>query len=348
MTPDHDVKAVMDARADAVAANKRRAAALRTGGIAVGFVALMLVVNTLAHGYFLEPGNIANVLRQITVNTIMAVGQTFVIITAGIDLSIGSLVALSGVAMAQISNVLPFGGPANFVVTLLAGLAIGCAAGWFNALPVVRLNLPPFITTLAMMLMARGLAFTIAQGQPVVLQAKTQFEWLGSGYLLPGLFGLPGIPYAVLVMAAVVTVFAVVLGRMAFGRYVLALGGNEEAARLAGIDTGRVKTMVYMISGGCAALAGMLLLARFGSGAPQNGTGYELQAIAAVVVGGTSLMGGRGTIAGTFLGALLIGVLYNVMNLTHVDPYAQLIVLGAVILLALVLDALRKRYLSER
>ena len=348
MTPDTDVKAVMDARAGAIAAKKRRAAALRTGGIVVGFLALMYVVNKLAHGYFLEPGNITNVLRQITVNTIMAVGQTFVIITAGIDLSIGSLVALSGVAMAWISNILPFGGPANFIVTLLAGLAIGCAAGWINALPVVRLNLPPFITTLAMMLMARGLAFTIAQGHPIVLLAKTQFEWLGSGYLLPGLFGWPGIPFAVLVMGAVVIVFMIVLGRTAFGRYVLALGGNEEAARLAGIDTGRAKMMVYMISGGCAALAGMLLLARFGSGAPQNGTGYELQAIAAVVVGGTSLMGGRGTVAGTFLGALLIGVLYNVMNLTRVAPYTQLIVLGAVILLALVLDALRKRYLATR
>jgi ribose/xylose/arabinose/galactoside ABC-type transport system permease subunit len=348
MTPNPDVKAVMDARAGAAAAKKRRAAALRAGGIGVGFVALVLAVNVLAHGYFLEPGNITNVLRQITVNAIMAVGQTFVIITAGIDLSVGSLVALSGVAMAQVSNALPFGGPANFVVTLLAGLAIGCAAGWINALPVVRLGLPPFITTLAMMQVARGLAFTVAHGQPIVLQNSAQFTWLGSGYLLPGAFGLPGIPFAVLVMAVVAIAFAIVLGRTAFGRYVLALGGNEEAARLAGIDTGRVKTMVYMISGGCAALAGMLLLARFGSGAPQNGTGYELQAIAAVVVGGTSLMGGRGTIVGTFFGALLIGVLYNVMNLLHVESYTQLIVLGAVILLALVLDALRKRYLAER
>ncbi len=348
MTPDVDVKAVMDARAGDVAAKKRRNAAVRTGGIAIGFVVLVLAVNALAHGYFLEPANITNVLRQITVNAIMAAGQTFVIITAGIDLSVGSLVALSGVALAQVSNALPFGGPANFVVTLLAGVAIGCAAGWINAWPVVRLNLPPFITTLAMMQVARGLAFTIAHGQPIVLHSSVPFDWLGSGYLLPGLFGLPGIPYAVLVMGVVAIALALLLGRTAFGRYVLAVGGNEEAARLAGIDTGRVKTLVYMISGSCAALAGLLLLARFGSGAPQNGNGYELQAIAAVVVGGTSLMGGRGTIVGTFLGALLIGVLYNVMNLTHVDPYTQLIVLGAVILLALVLDALRKRYLAER
>ncbi|MBV9079522.1 MAG: ribose ABC transporter permease, partial [Elusimicrobia bacterium] len=182
----------------------------------------------------------------------------------------------------------------------------------------------------------------------IPLANSTPFDWLGTGYLFPGLFGMPGIPYAVLVMAVVVIVFAIVLGRTPYGRYVLALGGNEEAARLAGIDTGRVKTLVYVISGGCAALAGLLLVARFGSGAPQNGTGYELQAIAAVVVGGTSLMGGRGTIVGTFFGALLIGVLNNVMNLLRVESYTQLIVLGAVILLAVVLDQLRKVYLAAR
>jgi ribose/xylose/arabinose/galactoside ABC-type transport system permease subunit len=342
------VKAEMTARADDAAAKARRAATIRTAGIAVGFVVLLFVVNSLAHGDFLGPGNITNVLRQITVNTIMAVGQTFVIITAGIDLSVGSLVALTGVVMAQVANVLPFGGAGNFAVTLIVGVAIGCAAGWVNAFPVVRLNLPPFITTLAMMQIARGLAFIIAHGQPIPLRDSTPFDWLGTGYLFPGVFGLPGIPFAVLVMAVVAIVFAILLGRTAFGRYVLALGGNEEAARLAGIDTGRVKTLVYMISGGCAAVAGLLLVGRFASGAPQNGTGYELQAIAAVVVGGTSLMGGRGTIVGTFFGALLIGVLNNVMNLLHVESYTQLIVLGAVILTALALDALRKRYVAAR
>ena len=342
------VKAEMTARADDVAAKNRRAATIRTAGIAVGFVALLFVVNVLAHGNFLEPGNITNVLRQITVNAIMAVGQTFVIITAGIDLSVGSLIALTGVVMAQIANALPFGGGGNFAVTLLVGLAVGCAAGYVNALPVVRLGLPPFITTLAMMQVARGLAFILAHGQPIPLKNSAPFDWLGTGYLFPGAFGLPGIPFAVLVMAVVAIVFSVLLGRTAYGRYVLALGGNEEAARLAGVDTVRVKTLVYVISGGCAAVAGLLLMSRFASGAPQNGTGYELQAIAAVVVGGTSLMGGRGTIVGTFFGALLIGVLYNVMNLLHVESYTQLIVLGVVILLAVVLDELRKRYLAAR
>jgi ribose/xylose/arabinose/galactoside ABC-type transport system permease subunit len=342
-----DVKAVMDARAGDAITKKRRRSMLRTAALVAGFGAVVLIVNVLANGNFLEPGNITNILRQIAVNAIMAVGQTFVIITAGIDLSVGSLIALTSVVMAQVSNALPFGGPGNFVVTVIAVVAVGCLAGFVNALPVVRLGLPPFITTLAMMQVARGLAFILAHGQPIPLQASTAFDWLGTGYLLSGIRGFPGIPYAVLVMALVAVVFSIVLGRTAYGRYVLALGGNEEAARLAGINTARVKTLVYVISGGCAAIAGVLLTARFASGAPQNGTGYELQAIAAVVVGGTSLMGGRGSIVGTFFGALLIGVLYNVMNLLHVESYTQLIVLGVVILLAVVLDELRKRYLRR-
>ena len=345
--PAAAVIAALDARAGDATAKQRRAALIRTVSLAAGFVVVIVIVNALAHGNFLEPRNLTNVLRQITVNAIMAVGQTFVIITAGIDLSVGSLIALTGVVMAQIANMLPFGGAGNFAVTLLIGLGVGCLAGYINALPVVKLGLPPFITTLAMMQVARGLAFILAHGQPIPLHDSTPFDWLGTGYLLNGIPGFPGIPYAVLVMAVVAIVFSILLGRTAYGRYVLALGGNEEAARLAGIDTGRVKTLVYVISGGCAAVAGLLLMSRFASGAPQNGTGYELQAIAAVVVGGTSLMGGRGTIVGTFFGALLIGVLYNVMNLLRVESYTQLIVLGAVILLAVVLDELRKRYLAR-
>ena len=346
--PQTDVKAVMDARADQVAARKRRAATLRTAGLAVGFILVVLAVNALAHGNFLAPGNLSNVLRQIAVNAILAVGQTFVIITAGIDLSVGSIVGLTGVVMTLVANALPIGGPGAFAVTLLAGLAIGCAAGWVNALPVVRLGLPPFITTLAMMQIARGLALILAHGQPIPLANPQPFAWIGTGYVLSGIPGFPGISWQVVVMAVVAIVFAVLLGRTAFGRYVLALGGNEEAARLAGIDTQTVKTLVYVISGGCAAVGGLLLMARFSSGNPVNGTGAELQCIAAVVVGGTSLMGGRGTIIGTFFGALLIGVLNNVMNLLNIESYTQQIVLGAVILLAVVLDELRKRYLASR
>jgi ribose/xylose/arabinose/galactoside ABC-type transport system permease subunit len=314
---------------------RNRSLARVASGI-VAFIVLIVVVNAFTHGYFLTPGNLTNVLRQITYNAILAVGQTFVIITAGIDLSVGSLIELTGVVMAQFANASGLNGPLLVIVTTLVGVLVGGGAGLINALPVVRLNLPPFITTLAMMLMARGLAFHLANGRPVPLNSDA-FTTLGTGYALHDLLaplGLPGIPWAVMVMVAVVVVFAIVLNRTRFGRYVLALGGNEEAARLAGVNVGLVKTFVYVISGACAALAGMLLMARF-------------QSIAAVVVGGTSLMGGRGSVVATFFGALLIGVLNNVMNLIGIDSYTQDIVLGAVILLAVMAEALRKRVFAR-
>jgi ribose/xylose/arabinose/galactoside ABC-type transport system permease subunit len=340
----------MAAAAEAAGARSSgsRTLGVRIAGAVVAFVIVIAVVNVFSHGAFLTPVNLTNVLRQITYNAILAVGQTFVIITAGIDLSVGSLIELTGVVMAQFANAVPLGGPALVAATLVVGLLVGCTAGFVNAVPVVKLNLPPFITTLAMMLMARGLAFKLAHGRPVPVNS-TAFDTTGTGFLFEGLLrplGLPGIPIAVVWMAVIVVVFAIVLTRTRFGRYVFAIGGNEEAARLAGIDVARTKTLVYVISGGCAAVAGLLLLARFQSGSPNTGIGSELQSIAAVVVGGTSLMGGRGSVVGTFFGALLIGVLNNVMNLLGIESYTQDIVLGAVILIAVIVDELRKRYLS--
>lgn len=310
---------------------------------------MIVAVNVLTGGSFATPTNVTNVLRQITYNTILAVGQTFVIITAGIDLSVGSLVGLTGVVMALFANAMPFDGFPLIVATLIVGVAVGAAAGLVNAIPVVKLNLPPFITTLAMMQIARGVAYKVSHGRPIPVNSDA-FNGMGIGYVGGPLFaplGLPGIPVAVLWMLAIVVVFAILLGRTRFGRYVYALGGNEEAARLAGVSVARVKTLVYVLSGSCAAVAGLLLMARFASGSPQTGLGFELNSIAAAVVGGTSLMGGRGLIAGTFVGALLIGVLNNVMDLLNIESYTQEIVLGAVILLAVVLDELRKRYLAR-
>ncbi|MDE2572642.1 MAG: ABC transporter permease [bacterium] len=312
------------------------------GGVLIVFLAL---VTTFTHGAFLDPGNLVNVLRQITYNAVLAAGQTFVIVTAGIDLSVGSLVSLCGVVMAMAANALPFHGIVLVGVVLLIGAAVGAIAGYINALPVVRLGLPPFITTLAMMLMARGLAYKLSHGRPIALNSDA-FNTIGIGFTLRGLghlLQMPGIPVAVLWMAVVLIVSGIVLARTRFGRYVYAIGGNPEAARLAGIPTRGVVTAVYVISGICAAIASLLLMARFQSGSPQTGYGFELTVIAAVVVGGTSLFGGSGTIAGTFIGALLIGVLNNVMNLANVESYTQDIALGAVILLALILDQLRKR-----
>lgn len=317
---------------------------------AVVVIVLMTAVNVAAHGAFLQPSNIVTVLRQITYNCILGVGQTFVIITAGIDLSIGSLVSVTGVVMAQVANALPFTGLPLVIVTLLVGLAVGAAAGYVNALPVVKLNLPPFITTFAMLEVTLGLSYIFSGGRPVALKSDA-FNGIGFGSFLgpvTNLLHLPSIPMPVVWMIVVIVIASVLLMRTRFGRYVFAIGGNEEAARLAGVATSRVKTMVYVISGMCAAIVGFLYMSLFSSGSPQTGTGDELlEAIAAVVVGGTSLMGGQGSIIGTFFGALLIGLLYNAMNLIHVDSYLQKVVLGVVILLAVVLDELRKRYLAK-
>jgi len=343
------VKEQLAASADVARAAAGRTALLRTGGAILTLIVVVIAVNVFSHGSFLTPGNLTNVLRQITYNAILAIGQTFVIITAGIDLSVGSLIELTGVVMASFANASHLDGPLLVVATLVVGLAVGCLAGFVNAVPVVKLNLPPFITTLAMMLMARGLAFKLAHGRPVAVESHA-FDATGTGFLFEGVLrplGLPGIPVAVLWMAALVTIFAIVLTRTRFGRYVFAIGGNEEAARLAGIDVARTKTLVYVISGGCAAVAGLLLMSRFQSGSPNTGIGSELQSIAAVVVGGTSLTGGRGSVVATFFGALLIGVLNNVMNLLGIESYTQDIVLGAVILVAVIVDELRKRYLPS-
>jgi putative xylitol transport system permease protein len=323
---------------------------LRIAGALAALAIVVTVVNVATHGAFLQPSNIVRVLRQITYNCILGVGQTFVIVTGGIDLSVGSLVALTGVVAALFANSLHLTGFALIASTLIVALAVGAAAGWINALPVVRLGLPPFITTLAMLQMALGLSFILSHGRPVALQSGA-FTNTGIGSFLGGVTSalhLPSIPIPVIWMLAIVVVASVLLMRTRFGRYVFAIGGNEEAARLAGIDVARVKTLVYVISGASAAVVGFLYMALFSSGSPQTGTGDELlESIAAVVVGGTSLSGGRGSIVGTFFGALLIGVLYNAMNLLCVDSYLQKVVLGAVILLAVVLDELRKRYLTR-
>lgn len=323
---------------------------LRIAAAAAFLVVLVVIVDIASHGSFLEPSNIVRVLRQITYNCVLGVGQTFVIVTGGIDLSVGSLVALTGVVAALFANSVHLSGFPLIAATLVVAIAVGSIAGWINALPVVKLNLPPFITTLAMLEMALGAAFILAHGRPVALQSS-DFQNTGIGSFFGGVTGalhLPGIPIPVVWMIVVIVAASVLLTRTRFGRYVFAIGGNEEAARLAGINVARVKTMVYVISGACAAIVGFLYMSLFSSGSPQTGTGDELlESIAAVVVGGTSLTGGRGSVVGTFFGALLIGVLYNAMNLLNVDSYLQKVLLGAVILLAVVLDELRKRYLAR-
>jgi ribose/xylose/arabinose/galactoside ABC-type transport system permease subunit len=323
----------------------RRQTLFRFGIFLIGMTVLLIALDHGTHGAFLRPFNVSNVLKQIAVYAVLAVGQTLVIITAGIDLSVGSLIALTGVLMAGMMAGQP-SEALGFLIAVIAGVGVGGLAGAVNGWPVVKFNLPPFITTLAMMLMARGLAFLYSGGRPIEIN-NAAFNAIGGGTIFPALgklIGLPGIPVPVIVMLGVVAAGHFLLTQTRFGRYVYAIGGNEEAARLSGINVGAVKMGVYIICGALAGLASLLLAGRLSTGIPQSGSGYELQSIAAVVVGGTSLMGGRGSIVGTFVGALLIGVLNNLMNLLNVQSYAQEVVLGAVILLAVLLDELRKRY----
>jgi ribose/xylose/arabinose/galactoside ABC-type transport system permease subunit len=323
----------------------RRQTLFRFGIFIIGMTVLLIALDHWTHGAFLRPFNVSNVLKQIAVYAVLAVGQTLVIITAGIDLSVGSLIALAGVLMAGFMAGQP-SEALGFFIAVVAGVGVGGIAGAVNGWPVVKFNLPPFITTLAMMLMARGLAFLYSGGRPIEID-NAAFNAIGGGTIFPGigrLIGLPGIPVPVIVMLGVVLAGHFLLTQTRFGRYVYAIGGNEEAARLSGINVAGVKMGVYIICGALAGLASLLLAGRLSTGIPQSGQGYELQSIAAVVVGGTSLMGGRGSIMGTFVGALLIGVLNNLMNLLNVQSYAQEVVLGAVILLAVLLDELRKRY----
>ena len=323
----------------------RRQTLFRLGIFIVGMTVLLIALDHWTHGAFLRPFNVSNVLKQIAVYAVLAVGQTLVIITAGIDLSVGSLIALTGVLMAGLMAGQP-SEPLGLLIAIAAGVGVGGVAGAVNGWPVVKFNLPPFITTLAMMLMARGLAFLYSGGRPIEI-SNAAFNAIGGGTIFPSLgklIGLPGIPVPVIVMLGVVAAGHFLLTQTRFGRYVYAIGGNEEAARLSGINVAGVKLGVYAICGALAGLASLLLAGRLSTGIPQSGQGYELQSIAAVVVGGTSLMGGRGSIIGTFVGALLIGVLNNLMNLLNVQSYAQEVVLGAVILFAVLLDELRKRY----
>jgi ribose/xylose/arabinose/galactoside ABC-type transport system permease subunit len=284
--------------------------------------------------YFLTADNLLNVSLQISVTAIIAAGMTFVILTAGIDLSVGAIVALTGVIS---TSLLKLDAPLalSFPLALLGGSVVGVLSGLIAGFFIVRFNITPFIVTLALMTIWRGAAFLYTSGRPI-WDLPDAFSVLATGRIL-------GIPFPTLLMLVVFLMAHVVLSKTKFGRYVYAVGGNREAARLAGIDTNRILVSVYVISGALSALSGILLAARINSGQPNAGLMYELDVIAAVVVGGTSLFGGRGSVVGTFIGSLLIGVLRNGLNLLNVESYVQQIVVGVVILLAVMMDQVRKK-----
>lgn len=295
-------------------------------GPLIGLI-LILIILTFLNENFFTLNNILNLLRQVSVNALIAFGMTFVILTAGIDLSVGSILALGS---ALTAGMLTSGMDPMLAVFL--GLLIGLALGAVNGLIITKGKVAPFIATLATMTVFRGVTLVYTDGKPITgLSNSFTFEMLGKGYFF-------GIPFPVIIMLIVFLILFFILRNTVFGRQVYAIGGNEEAAILSGIKADRVKIWVYSLTGMLSVLAGIIITSRLNSAQPTAGTMYELDAIAAVVIGGTSLMGGRGRIVGTLIGALIIGVITNGLNLLNVSSFYQQIVKGAVILFAVLLD----------
>ncbi len=302
----------------------------RGAGLASALVVL-IVVASFVSPHFLNPVNILNVLRQVAMYGILGVGMTFVILTKGIDLSVGSTVALTGVLGALL---LEQGVPIPLM--MLAGLTTGMVIGAVNGFGVSYWRIPAFIMTLGTMVMVRGFALMLADGGTVNPgKLGESFFFLGGGYLL-------GVPTPIYIFVAVCIIAAVVLSLTPFGRSIYGVGSNEEAARLSGIDVPLVIFGVYAICGLLASLSGLIFLSRLSVGDPNSGLGLELEAITIAVIGGTSLFGGEGSVLGTIGGALVLAVIANVLNLAGVSPFSQQVVKGAIIVLAVLLEAGRK------
>ncbi|HSP21628.1 MAG TPA: ribose ABC transporter permease [Planococcus sp. (in: firmicutes)] len=292
----------------------------------IGLIVIVLIFSILEPG-FLSVNNLLNVLRQVSFNALIAFGMTFVILTGGIDLSVGSILALTGAVSAGLmaSGIDP-------ILAMLAGLLLGAILGAVNGVIIAKGKVAPFIATLATMTIYRGLTLVYTEGRPISgLGDNVAFQMLGKGYFL-------GIPIPVVTMLISFGILYFILKKTTFGRRVYAVGGNEEASILSGINTDRIKIYVYSLTGLLSALAALMLTSRLNSAQPTAGEMFELDAIAAVVLGGTSLTGGRGWIVGTLIGALIIGVLNNGLNIIGVTSFFQQVVKGAVILLAVLLD----------
>lgn len=295
-------------------------------GPLIGLILLIIVVSIL-NPSFLTISNIFNVLRQVSISAIIAFGMTFVILTGGIDLSVGSTLALTGAVAASL-----LAGGFDPILSMGIALILGLILGGINGVIITKGKVAPFIATLATMTVYRGLTLVYTNGKPISgLGDHASFQLFGKGYFL-------GIPIPVITTLFTFGILYFILHKTTFGRRVYAVGGNEEAAKLSGINADRVKIAVYAISGFLAALSALILTSRLNSAQPTAGQSYELDAIAAVVLGGTSLNGGKGWIFGTLIGALIIGVLNNGMNLIGVSSFWQQVVKGIVILLAVLLD----------
>ena len=297
---------------------------------------IMCIALSFLSDRFLTADNTWNVMRQISVNMIISVGMTLVILTGGIDLSVGSILALAGAVTAVM---LKFGGEfidwnlyVGFTLlgALVGGTLVGAFLGWFNGLTITRFKVPPFVATLAMLTIARGLTMLLTGGFPIT-GFSGQMAFIGTGWFL-------GIPMPVWISAIVVFAAVVMTNKTRLGRHIYAIGGNETAAELSGLKIKKIKMIVYSVAGACAAIGGIIVTSRLDSAQPNAGMGFELDSIAAVVIGGTSLSGGKGTIMGTVQGALIIGILNNGLVLLNVSPFWQQVIKGLVILLAVVIE----------
>lgn len=293
------------------------------------FLAFLIICGFLSYAssQFLTVSNWTIIITQVSINALLAFGVTFVIITGGIDLSVGSIVAVAGVVAALLASQpdLPL------IVPILGGLLAGLAFGLLNGFIVTKSKIAPFIVTLGIMTIGRGLALILSKGRPISNLSDT-FNFMGGGDVF-------GVPFSIIVLIIVFIISYLLLKNTVFGRYVYAIGGNEQAAWASGINVNKIKMAVYALCGTLAGLAGILLTSRITTGQPNAGAGFELDAIAAAIIGGTSTSGGTGTIAGTLLGALLIGVINNGLDLLNVTSYYQQIIMGAIIIGAVLLDS---------
>ena len=301
---------------------------LKNYGIVIAFL-LICVLLAFLSPVFRTLNNFVLILRQTSIYGIMAVGMTFVILTGGIDLSVGSVLALSGAICA---GMLKSGMALPGVLAIT--LAVGVGVGLFNGIAVTAGRITPFVVSLGMLTIARGLTLIYTKGYPIS-GFDADFRLIGGGYLL-------GIPIPIIIFLGIVLLAYIVLTQTRLGRYTYAIGGNEETVKLSGVNANFFKSLAYVICSLTAAISALISTSRLNSGGPQAGVGYELDVIAAVVIGGTSLSGGRGSIWGTFIGALLIGVINNGMNLLGISPYFQQVVKGFIIIGAVLLDRLRE------
>ncbi|RFO98531.1 ribose ABC transporter permease [Rhodoferax lacus] len=301
-------------------------------------LALILIFTALKPDAFMTQDNIIGILQSTTVIGVLAIASTFIIITSGIDLSVGVLMTfcavMSGVFLVNWGLPLPLG--------VLGAIVVGALTGTVSGLAITRLKVPPFIATLGMMMLLKGVSLLITGARPIYFNDIEGFDQIALGSLIGDIFPALPIPNGVLILFVVAAVCAVILNRTALGRYTFALGSNEEAVRLSGVDVNRWKVIIYAFSGGICGVAGLLIASRLNSAQPALGQGYELDAIAAVVIGGTSLSGGVGTILGTIIGAFIMSVLINGLRIMSVAQEWQMVLTGLIIILAVYTDNLRR------